>query len=241
MTHRKPADAPALLLIDVQQGLDEPVWGERNIPEAEHHIAELLAGWRSAGRPVLHVQHMSTGAASPLRPDRPGNAFKPEALPLAGEPVFRKTVNSAFIGTDLEAHLRGAGIGRLVIAGLTTDHCVSTTVRMAANLGFDVVVVDDATATFDRTGPAVRTTPLSKCIASRSPACTASSRKCTRRTTCSAASRSRKRLSVRKARGRRPLQAVDGRPARRPALARARLSLGLAAPLSAPGSALAGR
>ena len=145
--------SPALLLIDVQQGFDEPVWGERNNREAERHIAGLLAGWRAAGLPVLHVQHLSTSADSPLRPDRPGNAFKPEAAPRPAEPVFRKSVNSAFIGTGLEDHLRTEGIGRLVVAGLTTDHCVSTTVRMAANLGFEVTVLDDATATFDRTGP----------------------------------------------------------------------------------------
>jgi nicotinamidase-related amidase len=83
----------------------------------------------------------------------PGNAFKPEAAPVEGEPVFQKTVNSAFIGTELEAHLRREGIDDLVIVGLTTDHCISTSVRMAGNLGFDVVVVEDATATHDRTGP----------------------------------------------------------------------------------------
>ena len=143
----------ALLLIDVQQGLDEPRWGARNNPHAERQIAALLAAWRRAKWPVIHVQHMSEVPGSPLRPELPGNAFKPEAMPHEGEPVFRKTVNSAFIGTTLEAHLRNAGIHQLVIVGLTTDHCVSTTTRMAGNLGFDVVVVEDATATFERTGP----------------------------------------------------------------------------------------
>lgn len=147
------ATPPALLMIDVQKGLDDPVWGARNNPRAERQMAALLDAWRRERWPVLHVQHMSTGAGSPLRPELPGNAFKPEAVPQEGEPVFRKTVNSAFIGTGLEAHLRREGIRSLVIAGLTTDHCVSTTVRMAANLGFDVVVVEDATATFERTGP----------------------------------------------------------------------------------------
>ena len=96
---------------------------------------------------------MSVEPDSPLRPERPGNAFKPAALPHAEEPIFQKTVNSAFIGTGLETYLRHGGIQDLVVAGLTTDHCVSTTVRMAANLGFTVVLVSDATATFDRTGP----------------------------------------------------------------------------------------
>jgi nicotinamidase-related amidase len=148
-----PIPPAALLLIDLQQGLDEPHWGERNNPEAEQQVAVLLAAWRQAGWPVLHVQHLSQHPDSPLRPEAPGCAFKPDVQPEAGEPVFQKIVNSAFIGTMLEAHLRQAGINTLVMVGLTTDHCVSTTARMAGNLGFDVVVVADATATFERTGP----------------------------------------------------------------------------------------
>ena len=143
----------ALLVIDVQQGLDDPRCGERNNPGAERNIAALLGAWRRTRRPVIHVQHMSTEPDSPLRSDRPGNAFKPEALPGAGEPVFQKTVNSAFIGTALEAHLRAEGIDTVVIAGMTTDQCVSSTTRMAANLGFTAIVVSDGTATFERTGP----------------------------------------------------------------------------------------
>jgi nicotinamidase-related amidase len=147
-----PANA-ALLVIDVQQGLDDPRCGERNNPGLERNLAALLAAWRRTGRPVIHVQHMSANSDSPLRPDRPGNAFKPEAVPEAGEPVFRKTVNSAFIGTALEDHLRLQGIDTLVLAGMTTDQCVSSTTRMAANLGFTAIVVSDGTATFERTGP----------------------------------------------------------------------------------------
>lgn len=147
-----PSDT-ALLLIDIQQGLDEPRYGPRNNPDFERNVAALLAAWRGAGRPVLHVQHMSVTPGSPLRPGLPGNAFKPEAMPADGEPVFQKHVNSAFIGTDLEAHLRARGIGGVVIAGLTTDHCVSTSARMAANLGFRTVVVSDGTATHGRAGP----------------------------------------------------------------------------------------
>ncbi|HJU75757.1 MAG TPA: cysteine hydrolase family protein [Gemmatimonadaceae bacterium] len=144
--------ATALLVVDVQQGLDDPRYGVRNNPEAEQRIADLLAAWRASGRPIVHAQHASLDPQSPLREDRPGNAIKPEARPREGEPVFRKHVNSAFIGTELEAHLRANGIESLVIVGITTDHCVSTTARMAANLGFNVTVVADATATFERRG-----------------------------------------------------------------------------------------
>jgi nicotinamidase-related amidase len=143
----------ALLLIDIQQGLDDPKYGARNNPEAEHRVAELLAAWRGSGRPVIHVQHMSTEPASTLRPELPGNAFKLEAQPIAGEPVFQKRVSSPFIGTDLEKHLRTNGITDVVVVGLTTEHCVSSTVRTAANLGFNVTVVNDATAAFDKVGP----------------------------------------------------------------------------------------
>lgn len=142
----------ALLVIDVQQGLDEPVWGQRNHPEAETNIARLLAEWRSRGLPVIHVRHCSVNPSSPLRPELPGNAYKPEAQPLPGEVEFTKTVNSAFIGTGLEDYLRSHHIAALVVVGLTTDHCVSTSVRMAANLGFAVTLVADATATFERQG-----------------------------------------------------------------------------------------
>lgn len=143
---------PALLIIDVQQGFDDPIWGKRNNPNAEANIALLLAKWRAHKRPIIHVRHSSVEANSPLRPNTPGWAFKAEAQPLPTEKQFQKTVNSAFIGTDLESYLHAQNITALVIVGLTTDHCVSTTTRMAGNLGFDTTLISDATATFDRAG-----------------------------------------------------------------------------------------
>ena len=142
--------APALLLVDVQTAFDDPYWGPRNNPQAESHIATLLAAWRQAQMPVIHISHCSVEPNSTLRPDRPGNAFKPEAMPMAGEIEFRKSVNSAFIGTGLHDYLQEQGISRLVIVGISTDHCVSTTTRMAGNLGYENYLVGDACATFDR-------------------------------------------------------------------------------------------
>lgn len=147
-----PSNA-ALLSIDVQQAFNDPRWGQRNNPGAEQNIAALLAAWRATGRPIFHIQHRSASPSGLFRPETPGYAHKPEGQPLVGEPVIVKSVNSSFIGTDLEARLRAAGIGVVVIMGLTTDHCVSTTARMAGNLGFDTYCVADATATFERTGP----------------------------------------------------------------------------------------
>ncbi len=143
----------ALMIIDVQKGLDDPSWGRRNNPGAESNIARLLAAWRQRRQPVIHIRHCSVAPNSPLRPELPGNAFKAEAQPLPGEKQFSKSVNSAFIGTGLAQYLEAQGISNLVMVGLTTDHCVSTSARMAANLGFVVTLIADATATFEREGP----------------------------------------------------------------------------------------
>ena len=142
----------ALIVIDVQQAFNDPVWGQRNNPEAETVIAALLAFWRESKRPVIHVHHHSPHAQGLFHPQKAGAQVKPEAAPLTGEQIFVKSVNSALIGTGLEQHLRMQAIDRLVIVGLTTDHCVSTTARMAGNLGFKTYVVADATATFERRG-----------------------------------------------------------------------------------------
>ena len=138
---------PALIVVDVQRALDDPGYGERGNPDAETHIAEALAGWRERGAPVIHIRHESAGL---FEPGAPTTAFKPEAEPLDGEPVITKNVNNAFVGTDLEERLRAAGIDTVAIVGLTTDHCVSTTARMASDLGFATWLLHDATAAHPR-------------------------------------------------------------------------------------------
>ncbi len=145
----------ALVPIDIQQGLDDEAYygGRRNNPAFEENVARLLGAARTVGAAIVHLKHNSTEPQSPLRPGHPGNAFKPEAEPQPGEPVFEKTVNSGFIGTDLEARLRAAGVTEIMAFGLTTEHCVSTTVRMAGNLGFRVCLVGDACAAFPKVAP----------------------------------------------------------------------------------------
>lgn len=140
----------ALLVIDMQIGFDDPAWGPRNNPILEANVAALIAAWRVLALPVIHVHHDSPTPCGRMRPGTPGNAAKHQAKPLATEKVHRKRVNSAFIGTSLEADLAHLGVKAVFIAGLTTNHCISTTARMAGNLGFDTFVIADATATFDR-------------------------------------------------------------------------------------------
>lgn len=141
-----------LLLVDVQKGFDEPYWGPRNNPQAEQNIVRLLGKWRDAQRPVFHLQHLSLSPGSPLHASAPGCELRDEVKPIGDERLFQKHVNSGFIGTDLEQQLRLGDHDTLVVVGLTTPHCISTTTRMAGNLGFEVFVAADATAAFDLTG-----------------------------------------------------------------------------------------
>jgi nicotinamidase-related amidase len=147
-------DRPALILIDIQKGFDDiEYWGgHRNNPEAEEKAQQLLSFWRQSNLPVFHIRHCSTNPSSRLAAGSIENEIKDIVKPFENEPVIEKNVNSAFIGTDLKQQLDHNAIKKLVIIGLTTDHCVSTTTRMAGNFGYDTFIVSDATATFDRVG-----------------------------------------------------------------------------------------
>jgi nicotinamidase-related amidase len=153
MRPTRPPPGSVLLLIDLQNAIDHPDWsagGARNNPDAEAVIGRLLAGWRGRSWPVWHIRHDSTEPASHYRPGQPGNDFKPELGPVDGEPVIAKRVNSAFIGTGLEARLRDGGHQALVVAGVITNNSVEATVRMAGNLGFATYLVADGCFTFGR-------------------------------------------------------------------------------------------
>jgi nicotinamidase-related amidase len=140
----------ALLVIDVQNAIDDPKWGRRGQPETEAHIARLLDAWRERRLPVIHIKHDSTDPQSPYRPGTPGNDFKPEVAPHVGEPVVDKRTNNAFIGTDLMDVLDELQVHSLVVTGVLLENSVDATVRMAANLGFEVIVPEDAVASIDR-------------------------------------------------------------------------------------------
>jgi nicotinamidase-related amidase len=147
-----PDDA-ALVVVDVQRGFTDPVWGERNNPLMEENTARLIEAWRARGRPVVYVRHDSVEPGSPLRPGLEGNAFQDV---VTGEPdlLVTKSVNSAFYGDpDLDAWLRGRDIDTVVICGIQTNLCCETTARMAGNLGYRTFFALDATHTFDTVSP----------------------------------------------------------------------------------------
>jgi nicotinamidase-related amidase len=138
-----------LLPVDMQQAFDGPSWPRRWNDAVDRNGQAILAAWRLQGLPIIHVKHDSVEPGSTLAPGQPGNAFRPGFEPWSGEPVVPKSVNSAFIGTDLDLRLKRLGIRKVVVFGITTDMCVSTTVRTGANLGYDMMLVEDACDCFD--------------------------------------------------------------------------------------------
>jgi nicotinamidase-related amidase len=144
------ASNAALLLIDMQQGIHDPKLGRRNNPRAETNMALLLQAWRDSARPLVHVRHMSRSPESVFWPGSSGVEFQAAFMPWPDEHVVEKNVPDAFIGTGLESWLHVRGIRQLVLAGVATHNSVEGSARSGGNLGFDTVVVADATFTFDQ-------------------------------------------------------------------------------------------
>ncbi|UDF28799.1 UNVERIFIED_ORG: cysteine hydrolase [Roseateles sp. XES5] len=138
-----------LIPIDMQRAFDAAPWPPRWNDRLDENGLALLSAWRAAGRPIIHVRHDSIVPGSTLGPGTAGNAHRPGFEPQTGEPLVTKSVNAAFIGTDLELRLRRLGAETIVLFGLSTDMCVSTSVRVGANLGYRVILVEDACDCFD--------------------------------------------------------------------------------------------
>lgn len=141
----------ALLIIDMQMGmtLRTEAGRPRANPDAETHVAALLALFRARGLPVVHVHHHDADPASPFRKGQPEAAPMPCAMPAPGEPVLWKSGSSGFAGTGLDAHLRRHGIDRIVLVGAVAAFCVTSTTRAASDLGFQVILPGDALIGFD--------------------------------------------------------------------------------------------
>src|SRR5438034_484194 len=107
-------DRAVLLPIDMQQAFNAPPWPCRWNELVDANGLTLLAAWRAAQRPIIHVRHDSAQPGSTLAPGAPGHAFRSGFGPLEGEPLVTKSVNSAFIGTDLDARLKKLGAKHVV-------------------------------------------------------------------------------------------------------------------------------
>jgi nicotinamidase-related amidase len=141
-----------LLPIDMQQSFDHTPWPQRWNTHVDANALSVLKAWRKTRRPVVSARHDSVEVGSTLRRGQQGNQFRPGFEPLADEYVVSKSVNSAFIGTDLDLHLRRMGAKTIVTFGIATDMCVSTTIRTGANMGWSFIMVEDACDCFDLPG-----------------------------------------------------------------------------------------
>lgn len=139
---------PVLIIVDMQCGMSLPSAGVRNNPKAEVIIAELLATWREAAAPIVHVRHISRTPDSPFWLGQSGVEFQPALAPLHTEHVVEKNVPDAFINTSLERWLRVRGLDTVAIVGVSTNNSIEATARTAGNLGFKTFVVSDATFAF---------------------------------------------------------------------------------------------
>ncbi|MDB6145278.1 MAG: isochorismatase [Pseudomonas sp.] len=140
----------ALVLIDMQNGINHPKLGRRNNPQAETWMLGLLTAWRASQRPVIHVRHFSRSPDSVFWPEQSGVDYQPAFLPMEGERQLKKQVPDAFCASELEAWLRDSSITQVVIVGVITNNSVESTARSGGNLGFEVLVPHDACFTFDQ-------------------------------------------------------------------------------------------
>lgn len=140
----------ALLIVDMQMEMaNATAAGRPRVnPQAEDNVAKLLAGFRAANLPVVHVMHDDPRPESKFRRDLPSGLPMPCAAPLPEEKLFWKTGSSGFVGTGLADYLHDQQITDLVIVGGVAAFCVNSTARSAANLGFRITVVEDALIAF---------------------------------------------------------------------------------------------
>jgi nicotinamidase-related amidase len=147
----------ALVLIDCQNTYTRGVMELDGVSEALDEVATLLDRARTAGIPVIHVQH-DGGAGSPYDLGDDIGAIVPLVAPREGEPVVVKQFPDSFVQTDLDQRLKASGVSNLVLTGFMTHMCVNSTARGAFNLGYAPSVVASATAT--RSLPGTDGTPL---------------------------------------------------------------------------------
>lgn len=149
----------ALIVLDVQKAIDDPRWNSKNNPGYINAVAKLLAAFRKANLPVIHIHHEEANPASSFYVNGPGQPFKDEALPIEGETVIAKQQNCAFVGTELGTHLRDNGIKRLIFTGVVIHNSMDVTIRMAHCFGFENWLPLDATSAIDVTDANGKTFP----------------------------------------------------------------------------------
>jgi len=147
MPDRTTLQDSALLVIDVQDSFKAlPRWERRSNPAFEANVASLVQAFRAAERPVYYVLH--SDADEVFRTTSPHYKLMDFLEPRPTEPVLHKITRNCFTSTNLQRMLTRQGVRRLAITGIQTEQCCETTARLAADLGYEVDFVMDATLTF---------------------------------------------------------------------------------------------
>ena len=139
----------ALILIDIQNDYFPGGAFALEQPElATEKAVQLLRLFREQQCPIVHIQHENLKPELPfMLPGSKGQSIHPSVQPLINEKCFIKHYPNAFWNTELEQYLKDHSITCLVIAGMMTHMCVSSTIRSAMERGFEVTVIKDACAT----------------------------------------------------------------------------------------------
>ena len=134
-----------LIVLDVQDAIDQPVWADKSNPDYLAPILRLLMHWRGKGWPVIHVKHDEATPTSTYHTHGPWNGIKKEVAPIHGEPVVVKHQNCAFIDTELDAVLKRLGAECFVLTGVVIHNSMDATVRAGKALGYTILLPSDAT------------------------------------------------------------------------------------------------
>jgi len=149
-----PLDQSALLVIDAQQSFAvTPRWTRRANHRFESNVTALVDAHRAAGLPIFYFLHTDGDAEFAL--DSPHLRLMDFLAPRPNEPVMLKDTRNCFTSTTLQAKLLALGVRRLAITGIQLEQCCETTARVAADLGYAVDFVVDATNTFPIANPDV--------------------------------------------------------------------------------------
>jgi nicotinamidase-related amidase len=142
-----PLSESALLVVDCQESFKVgPRWERRNNLEFEKNVGALIDAFRAADLPVFFFLH--TDADPGFETDSPYFRLLRFLSPRPGEPVLVKDTRNCFTSTNLQVRLLHRAVRRLAISGIQMEQCCETTARVAADLGFAVDFVIDATLTF---------------------------------------------------------------------------------------------
>ena len=142
-----PISQSALLVIDVQQSFFAGgLWSRRGNPHFEKNVAALVDLYRAANLPIFFIMH--TDPDPGFRTTDPQFKLMDFLKPRANEPLLIKNTRNSFTSTTLQADLIHLGVRKVVITGIQTEQCCETTARVAADLGYAVDFVTEATQTF---------------------------------------------------------------------------------------------